>query len=235
MRAIHSWWAILGTQYGNIQYIYTDVHNTQSQQHAAQQQVALTMDANIQGGLFVKGYVFDAAQFKDFDAACSKGNLVNVYEWGWGPCDDYMSAAKANAGQTTFTATVRFVLHMTIDQPHQSISLALSVTRALTPHPQCILFCLTGGAQGGRLRLHALGLRATAGGQRGPGPLRGLREPARRARHLLQRAGDGQRRQGHRGRQGHRLPCRHRAHVRGHRQARRPHHGASFVHPVCPT
>lgn len=46
-------------------------------------------------------------QFKDFDAACSKGNLVNQYEWGFGPCDDYMTAVKANAGQTSFTATVR--------------------------------------------------------------------------------------------------------------------------------
>jgi hypothetical protein len=40
--------------------------------------VALTMDADIAGGLFVKGYVLNAVQFKDFDAVCSKGNLINV-------------------------------------------------------------------------------------------------------------------------------------------------------------
>lgn len=52
-------------------------------------------------------YTTNVVQFKDFDAACSKGNLVNMYEWGFGPCDDYMSAVKANAGQTQFTFTVR--------------------------------------------------------------------------------------------------------------------------------
>lgn len=30
-----------------------------------------------------------------------------MYEWGFGPCDDYMTVIKANAGQTSFTATVR--------------------------------------------------------------------------------------------------------------------------------
>lgn len=33
-------------------------------QHTANQQVALSMDADIQGGLFVKGYVFSAAQVR---------------------------------------------------------------------------------------------------------------------------------------------------------------------------
>lgn len=48
------------------------------QQHTAQQQVALTMDADIQGGLFVKGYIFNAAQ------VC---RLVLLFDWliglGW--------------------------------------------------------------------------------------------------------------------------------------------------------
>ena len=42
------------------------------------------MDADIAGGLFVKGFVLSAAQFKDFDAACTKGNAVNVVRGlGW--------------------------------------------------------------------------------------------------------------------------------------------------------
>ena len=53
-------------------------------------------------------------QFKDFDAVCSKGNLVTMYEWGFGPCDDYMSAVKANAGQTQFTFTVRSCLRCVV-------------------------------------------------------------------------------------------------------------------------
>ena len=39
-------------------------------QHTANQQVALTMDADIQGGLFVKGYVFDAAQVSRWVWVC---------------------------------------------------------------------------------------------------------------------------------------------------------------------
>jgi len=49
-----------------------------SKQHAANDQVALRMDADIAGGLFVKGFVLSAAQFREFDAACTKGNAVNV-------------------------------------------------------------------------------------------------------------------------------------------------------------
>lgn len=78
----------------------------QTGQHAANQQVAFTADADIgPSGLFVKGYVLNAAEYKNFDAACTKGQAVNVYEWGYGPCDDYMTALKAITGQTTFTAT----------------------------------------------------------------------------------------------------------------------------------
>lgn len=37
-----------------------------------------------------------------------------MYEWGFGPCDDYMSAVKANAGQTQFTFTVRSCLRRVV-------------------------------------------------------------------------------------------------------------------------
>lgn len=153
-------------RWGEIDRGYSDPYLTtapETPQHAENDQIALSMDTNIVGGLFVKGYIFNAAQFKDcksaptsspllllllllvvaatsgptdcltraprsgpsmtpltptharthprthartVDAACTKGNLVLPYEWGYGSCDDYMVATKANAAQTTFTATV---------------------------------------------------------------------------------------------------------------------------------
>lgn len=46
------------------------------QQHPANAQIALTMDADISGGLFVKGFVLNAAQFKDCE--CSHGFLAST-------------------------------------------------------------------------------------------------------------------------------------------------------------
>lgn len=151
-------------------------------QHAANDQIALTVDANIVGGLFVKGWVFNAAQFKDFDAACSKGNLVNVYEWGYGPCDDYLSAIKANAAQTAFTATVRaYPLSHTLSHAHaRSIDRSMDRPSTAPPHEthtqqhSSFPLHIAGHGQARRLGDDHLGVHPPDGGQRGPGPLRGL-------------------------------------------------------------
>lgn len=73
-------------------------------------QVDFKADATLSGGMFVKGYAFGKAKHDEFKAACAKPNdvLVSVYEWGFGPCDDFMTALKAaaNPATTTFTAGV---------------------------------------------------------------------------------------------------------------------------------
>lgn len=65
-------------------------------------------EATLSGGMFIKGYAFPKAKHDEFVAACTEpeDELVSVYEWGFGPCDDFMSAlkAQANPAATTFTA-----------------------------------------------------------------------------------------------------------------------------------
>lgn len=56
-----------------------------TQQHAANAQIALTMDADISGGLFVKGFVLNAAQFKDCE--CSHALLASAVSCVRRPCD----------------------------------------------------------------------------------------------------------------------------------------------------
>lgn len=69
----------------------------------------LKADATLSGGMFIKGFAFPKAKHAEFIAACTKPEdaLVSVYEWGYGPCDDFMTAlkAQANPAATTFTAT----------------------------------------------------------------------------------------------------------------------------------
>lgn len=58
--------------------------------------------------MFIKGFALDKTKYDAFRAACAKptDEAVSVYEWGYGPCDDFMTALKAqtNPLATTFTA-----------------------------------------------------------------------------------------------------------------------------------
>ena len=57
--------------------------------------------------MFIKGYALPADKYADFKTACVKAGdgPVSVYEWGYGPCDDFMTVLKAAPTTTTFTAT----------------------------------------------------------------------------------------------------------------------------------
>jgi len=54
--------------------------------------------------MYIKGYAVSKAKHDEFVAACPQtaGELVSVYEWGYGPCDAFMSSLKTQA--TTFQA-----------------------------------------------------------------------------------------------------------------------------------
>jgi hypothetical protein len=78
-----------------------------SKQYAADTNVDLKADATLSGGMFIKGFAFPKAKHDEFVAACTKpeDGVVSVYEWGYGPCDDFMTALKAQVpAAVTFNA-----------------------------------------------------------------------------------------------------------------------------------
>lgn len=52
--------------------------------------------------------ILSRAQYEQFTSACTQqgDNMVSVYEWGFGACDDWNTLQKA-ANTPSFTATVR--------------------------------------------------------------------------------------------------------------------------------
>lgn len=81
--SVHAWGSerfvpLLSTlrEHDLIDRVSCTTHMHTQQQHPANAQIALTMDADISGGLFVKGFVLNAAQFKDCE--CSHGFLAST-------------------------------------------------------------------------------------------------------------------------------------------------------------
>jgi len=78
-----------------------------SKQYAADTIVDFKAYATLSGGMFIKGFAFPKVKHDEFVAACTKpeDGLVSVYEWGYGPCDNFMTALKAQVpAAVTFNA-----------------------------------------------------------------------------------------------------------------------------------